>query len=141
MEGTLLSHADIKSIKSLLSRITARYDSAEDPNFLKESVLYAHELPLRVRACLNDFKLAEPASPACIISGYPIDQAKIGRTPDHWAGQEDAARTLEEEVVLALFSSLLGDVFGWATQQDGRIIHDVLPIRDHRNEQIGTGSE
>jgi Fe(II)/alpha-ketoglutarate-dependent arginine beta-hydroxylase len=141
MEGIQLSQSDIKSVKSLLSRITARYDSAEDPDFLKEAALYAHELPLRARACLNHFKLAEPASPACIISGYPVDQAKIGKTPDHWAGQVDAARTLEEEILLALFSSLLGDVFGWATQQDGHIIHDVMPIRDHRGEQIGTGSE
>jgi Fe(II)/alpha-ketoglutarate-dependent arginine beta-hydroxylase len=31
-------------------------------------------------------------------------------------------------------------VFGWRTQQDGRIIHDILPIRGHEHEQLGSGS-
>lgn len=141
MEKIELSGSEIKSIKSLLNRITVRYASTEDPDFLKEASLYAHDLPWRVRACLNRFKLEEPSSGVCMISGYVIDQEKIGRTPDHWRPRADADRTLEEEILLLLFSSLLGEVFGWGTQQDGRIIHDVMPIRAHRHEQIGTGSE
>jgi Fe(II)/alpha-ketoglutarate-dependent arginine beta-hydroxylase len=42
---------------------------------------------------------------------------------------------------LILQGSLLGDIFGWATQQDGYLVHDVLPIKGHENEQLGTGSE
>src|SRR5262245_42714126 len=141
MEKIELSGSEIQSIKSLLSRITARYASAEDPDFIKEAALYAHDLPRPVRAGLNRFKLEEPSSGICVISGYVIDQEKIGRTPDHWRPRADASRTLEEEILLVLFSSLLGDVFGWETQQAGHIIHDVMPIREHRHEQIGTGSE
>jgi Fe(II)/alpha-ketoglutarate-dependent arginine beta-hydroxylase len=141
MEKISLTRSEIKSIKSLLRHIAARYTSAEDPDFLSEVNLYTHDLPRRVRACLNRFRIEEPASAVCIISGYEINQAKIGETPVHWRLQSDAARTIEEEILVVLFSSLLGDVFGWATQQDGHIIHDVFPIREHKNEQIGTGSE
>jgi Fe(II)/alpha-ketoglutarate-dependent arginine beta-hydroxylase len=141
MEKVTLSRSEVKAIKSLLSHLATRYSSAEDPDFLGDAALQAHDLPRRVRACLNHFKLEEPASAVCVISGYEIDQAKIGRTPAHWRPQDDAARTFEEEMLLVLFSSLLGEVFGWATQQAGRIVHDVVPIREHQNEQIGTGSE
>src|SRR6185295_15354835 len=48
---------------------------------------------------------------------------------------------LEYEILFVLASALLGDCMGWSTQQDGRIIHDVLPIRGMENEQIGVGSE
>jgi Fe(II)/alpha-ketoglutarate-dependent arginine beta-hydroxylase len=38
-------------------------------------------------------------------------------------------------------ASLLGDVFAWSTQQAGHIMHDVMPIQGHENEQLGSGSE
>jgi Fe(II)/alpha-ketoglutarate-dependent arginine beta-hydroxylase len=141
MEKILLTRSEAKSIESLLSHITDRYASAEDLDFLKEAALYAHDLPWRVRVFLNRFKAEEFPSAVCMISGYEIDQVKIGKTPEHWRIRSDVSRTLEESVLLVLFSSLLGDVFGWATQQDGHIIHDILPIQGHQNEQIGTGSE
>jgi Fe(II)/alpha-ketoglutarate-dependent arginine beta-hydroxylase len=36
---------------------------------------------------------------------------------------------------------VLGDVFGWATQQDGFLMHDVMPIKGHEDEQLGSGSK
>lgn len=141
MEKFILSSSETESIMSLLKRVAPQYASPEDPAFLNDATLHAHDLPKRVRAFLNRFRLEEPDAAVCMISGYEIDQAKIGETPSHWRFQGDGLRTLEEEILLVLFSSLLGDVFGWATQQEGRVIHDVLPIRGHQNAQIGTGSE
>jgi Fe(II)/alpha-ketoglutarate-dependent arginine beta-hydroxylase len=37
--------------------------------------------------------------------------------------------------------SLMGDVFGWATQQDGTVVHDIMPVRGYEHSQLGTGSE
>jgi len=141
MEKIVLSRSETRSIRSVLRRVATQYASPEDPAFLKDATLHAHDLPKRVRAFLNRFRLEEPDAAVCMISGYEVDQAKIGETPSHWRFQGDGLRTLEEEILLVLFSSLLGDVFGWATQQEGRVIHDVLPIRGHQNAQIGTGSE
>jgi Fe(II)/alpha-ketoglutarate-dependent arginine beta-hydroxylase len=44
-------------------------------------------------------------------------------------------------MLLILFGSLLGEPLGWATQQDGHVIHDVLPIEGHEHEQLGSSSQ
>jgi Fe(II)/alpha-ketoglutarate-dependent arginine beta-hydroxylase len=49
-------------------------------------------------------------------------------------------RTKREEAYLVVVASLLGDLIAWATQQAGRTIHDVFPVEQHRDMQIGTGS-
>jgi Fe(II)/alpha-ketoglutarate-dependent arginine beta-hydroxylase len=76
-----------------------------------------------------------------MISGYPMDQEKIGPTPGHWKNKQGRSRAMEEEILLVLFGSLLGDCIGWATQQDGYVVHDILPIKGHETEQLGSGSE
>jgi Fe(II)/alpha-ketoglutarate-dependent arginine beta-hydroxylase len=104
-------------------------------------VCNAHELPRRVRSFLNDFRLLEPHPGICIISGYPLNLSRIGATPNHWKWRSDARNSLHEQILFVLHGSLLGELLGWATQQDGYLVQDVLPIKDNENEQLGTGSE
>ncbi len=142
MERLCLAGDELDSIQALLATIAARYDSAEDPDFLLESTVLAQELPRRLRSALNRFRLTEPDSALFVLSGLPIDDAKIGGTPEHWhRPAEIRSPSLEEEVFFVLASSLLGECIGWQTQQGGRIVHDVMPIRGMEQEQIGTGSE
>lgn len=137
----LLTDQEVASIQSLLHEIASRYASSEDPEFLRDAPLYAHELPRRVRAGLNEFRLDEPDDALCVVAGYPIDEEKIGRTPEHWKTKPPRSAVLEEEILLVLLGSLLGDCIGWSTQQDGHIVHDIFPIRGHEGEQLGSGSE
>jgi Fe(II)/alpha-ketoglutarate-dependent arginine beta-hydroxylase len=139
MSRLLLQHDEIQSIRELLTEITADLQSVEDADFQSHAAVLAQELPRRVRKHFYDFKLHEPVDALCLISGYPIDQQKIGRTPEHWKNKQRGV--LEEEVLLVLFASLLGDCIGWSTQQDGYVVHDILPIRGHESEQLGSGSE
>jgi Fe(II)/alpha-ketoglutarate-dependent arginine beta-hydroxylase len=141
MNQLTLTTTEVSSINETLVELTQRYHSADDPEFLRCSGFFAHNLPSRVRAFLNDFRSMELPSGIGLISGYPIDDGKIGRTPKHWKGRETAPRTLEEEMLLILFGSLLGEPLGWATQQDGHVIHDVLPIQGHEHEQLGSSSK
>src|SRR5215475_12884146 len=136
-----LSEGEIESIKSLITEVTAKYESVEDRDFLNNACLYAHMLPWRVRTFLNDFRLKEPESGVCIISGYPVNLPAIGATPTHWKWRADAQSSLQEQTLIVLHGSLLGDLLGWATQQDGYLVHDVFPISGNENEQLGTGSE
>lgn len=136
-----LSDAEVQSIRSLTSELASRFASAEDPVFLREASVYAHEIPRRLRAFLNDFRLAEPDEGLCVIEGYPIDDERIGRTPEHWKLRAPGSPVLAEELLLVLLGSLLGDCIGWATQQDGHIVHDIFPIQGHEGEQLGSGSE
>lgn len=136
-----LSEIDIESIRALVTNVADIYKSAEDVDFLDQATLYAHQLPWRLRSFLNDFRLKEPTSGFCVISGYPVNLSAIGATPTHWKCKSDAQSSLHEQILLILQGALLGDIFGWATQQDGYLVHDVLPIKGHENEQLGTGSE
>lgn len=136
-----LSVEEVGSIKALLNELSSRFHSSEDPEFLQSASVYAHELPRRVRAFLNEFRLHEPDDAICSISGYPIDDEAIGNTPDHWNLKEGRSPVLQEEMLLLLLGSLLGDCIGWATQQDGHVVHDIVPIKGHEQEQLGSGSE
>jgi len=142
MERFVLNSDEVASLKKLIAEIAVRYDSVEDPAFLEEATVWAQEMPRRLRAALNHFRLAEPDAAHLIISGFPIDDEKIGRTPEHWNRPLAERRpTLEEEIFFVLASSLLGECIAWKTQQAGRLVHDVMPIRGMEQEQIGTGSE
>lgn len=141
MDNIVLDESELKIIKPILEELASQYSSAEDPEFLKEAGLYAHELPYRIRKHLYDFKLLEEPPSYRIISGYPIDDNRIGKTPAHWKSKLNGSSTLKEEMLLVLFGFLLGDPLAWATQQDGRIVHDIMPIKGNEQEQLGTGSE
>jgi Fe(II)/alpha-ketoglutarate-dependent arginine beta-hydroxylase len=142
MERFVLNSEEIAYIQKMIAGIAATYKSAEDPDFLLEAACLSHELPRRLRAALTRFRLAEPEEAMLVISGYPVDDEKIGRTPEHWDRPVEARLpTLEEEILFVLTGSLLGECIGWKTQQDGRIVHDVMPVKGMEQEQIGIGSE
>jgi len=136
-----LSAHEVAAVQALTREIAAEHKSIEEAEFMRRASVYAHELPRRVRRFLTDFKLIEPASGVCLISGYPIDDARLGKTPSHWKWKLDSKTSLEEQIMFVLYACLLGDPFAWATQQGGYLMHDVFPIEDNRYEQLATGSE
>ena len=141
MNQLILSAEEGKEIRSIASELIDRFDSAEEKEFLNNSAVYARKLPQRVLQFLNDFKQLERSDGACLISGYPVNDEVIGATPSHWRRKRTISPTLEQEMVLVLFGAMLGDLIGWSTQQDGHLIHDVIPIRENEESQLGTGSK
>lgn len=141
MSKLQLTRQEIEQIKVLLVEIDEKYPCFEHNDFLQNVFLYSHELPRRVKKFVHHFRLHEPEHGVCIIAGFPIDQHQIGHTPNHWHTNEDALTTRQERALMLIFSALIGDAFGWQTQQQGRLIHDVLPVKGDEYEQIGTGSE
>lgn len=128
------------TIQEILSDLSAEYGSAENPEFLAQATVYAHQLPLRVRQTLNEFRLFEPQPAICHIAGYSIDDREIGPTPSHWKDRQKHCIPVKEEMLLVLLGSLLGDVIAWSTQQDGAVVHDIAPIKSHEHDQLGSGS-
>jgi Fe(II)/alpha-ketoglutarate-dependent arginine beta-hydroxylase len=141
MHKLTVSAQEAEEMRALVDGLAARFDSVDSPEFMRQATLVSHEVPRRVRQHLIEFKLLEPASALCLLSGLPVDESRIGPTPKHWQGRSRPTVELAEEILLVLLGSLLGDVIGWATQQDGYLVHDVCPIPGHEGEQIGTGSE
>ena len=139
MNKLSLTSEECASIRSLLDVLTSKFSSVEEEQFLAEVCVYAHELPRRVRSFLNAFKQSECPG-ICLITNYKVDDATLGNTPPHWRAKPAHSTTLAEEMLLVLYGSLLGDVFGWATEQDGHIVHDVFPIKENEDKQISTSS-
>ncbi|MES1211370.1 MAG: hypothetical protein ABUL63_03445, partial [Acidobacteriota bacterium] len=84
-----LSDQDIRSLTGLLDEILAKHSSVESPDFQEEAALYAHEMPRGLRAALHDFKLNDSPSALLIVSGWPVDQRRLGSTPPHWKARPD----------------------------------------------------
>lgn len=135
-----LTNEELGVIRSLVEEVASRHGSVEEADFLDNVSMYAQELPRRLRAFLNTFRLREPSG-VCLISGYRVDDAKIGKTPPHWRKKPDDSSTLEEAIFLNLCGALLGDAIAWSHQRDGFICQDLVPVEGHKNEMIGSGSE
>jgi Fe(II)/alpha-ketoglutarate-dependent arginine beta-hydroxylase len=114
-------------------------ENLESDEMLDRITVLAHELPSRIRHVLNEFRRGRMSGLLC-VSGHAVDQERVGRTPAHWQERPSPSSAWREELLLLLLGSLLGDPFGWATQQNGRLIHDVLPIKGHEQEQLGSSS-
>lgn len=135
-----LNTDDLRAIDDIVNALAQRHETVESPEFQKESRLYADELPRRIRAAINDYRLGE-TSGALLVSGLPVDDTGIGPTPAHWKDKPVPSPTLRHDLTFFLIACLLGEPIAWATQQDGYLMHDVLPIKGHEKQQIGSGCE
>jgi Fe(II)/alpha-ketoglutarate-dependent arginine beta-hydroxylase len=129
---------DTAEISSLLEDLSNEYSSAEDIEFLMQAPFLAHRLPASMRKFLLEARARE-RFPAYVISCSELIQ-DIGPTPENWWSIRQPTVTGKQEMALVLMGALVGETFAWATQQDGRMIHDVLPIVGHEHEQIGSSS-
>ncbi|MEH1123220.1 guanitoxin biosynthesis L-enduracididine beta-hydroxylase GntD [Micromonospora sp. CPCC 206061] len=135
-----LGPADRRQIDDVLEPLTKQYQSVEDAEFQRRAAVAAHELPSGLRDALIEFKLTEPAG-ACLVRGFDVDDAAIGPTPKHWNDRSTVSSALREEIFFCLCAQLLGDPVAWATEQNGYVMHDILPIIGHEREHIDSGSE
>ncbi len=134
-----LGRADVEAFRASVDWLIAAGSDPCDPGFYDIGPEFAGAVPKPLREFLHRFRREEPAG-ACIIRGFPVDDAGIGSTPGHWR-DVDPKRTLAEEMVVGLIAQRLGELFTWSTLQNARLIHNVLPIRGDENEQNGHGSE
>lgn len=136
-----LESAEKVAISELTDRLAARFDSVEHPAFGAAASLLAHELPARLRASLLEFKRREPTSGVFLLAGYDVDDERLGPTPRSWSSRPVPSPALREEALMLMLGSLFGDPIAWQTQQDGQLVHDILPMPGYENEQLGCGSE
>jgi len=135
-----MSDEDVTGAQKVVERLARRHQTIEEADFHATAEVLAHELPHSLRAGLVDFRLREPAA-VCVISGWPVDDDRVGPTPTDWREQSLPSPTLAEDIFFYLCATMLGEPFSWATAQRGRVIQDILPMRRNKNKQLGTSSE
>lgn len=134
------SEDDRERVERLTATLASRWESAEDNEFLADAHDLARELPRDLVRFAGQFRVTEHASAMAIV-GLEVDGDLIGPTPSHWRDELRPHTALREEFYFVLLGSLLGDVFGWSTLQDGHLIHSVLPIAGEEAAQSGHGSD
>lgn len=134
-----LTEQDARAAHALAVECAEEFKSADDPRFLDHAPVIAHRLPLAVREHLNAARRDERTR-ATMIRGNVIDQSALGATPAHWS-EANTEPSQAYGCLLALYASLLGDVIGWATQQSGRLVTDVLPSKGYEHSLISASSE
>ncbi|MBB5805007.1 hypothetical protein F4560_004775 [Saccharothrix ecbatanensis] len=107
-----------------------------------DTVLTDHleRVPAELSAALADVvALPDRTTGWSVASGLLAEFGDPGPTPLHWKeGGDEATRAVD--IALVLVGSSLGQVFGWAGQQAGRIVHDIVPSAGYEDMQVGASS-
>jgi L-asparagine oxygenase len=74
-----------------------------------------------------------------VVRGLQLDVDQLGPTPQRWS-DVSADRTAEWSAQMLLIARALGRPIGWQGQQDGRLVHDILPTPGEEYEQTGASS-
>lgn len=131
----------LESIDVIIQRLSSSFVSVENREFQKACALEVSNLPSQLREYLTKI-----ASNLCnegyyVLSGFKIDDEKIGDSPAHWDAPWENPRYLREEIFQCLISSAIGSLFGWRTQENGRLLRHIVPIKSDENEQLGGSSK
>ncbi|MFI6697523.1 guanitoxin biosynthesis L-enduracididine beta-hydroxylase GntD [Streptomyces sp. NPDC050509] len=135
-----LTDAERRVVEDVTSRLAGEVPASAPYELCREAPVIAHELPVRLRRALGRLRQDGPAAYA-LVHGLAVDDEAIGTTPPSWGEGPARDRTRRQEVQAVLIGSLLGEVFGWRSQQDGAVVHDVLPMREYENTQINFASQ
>ncbi len=133
-----LKNAEIEKINSLLEELVTTFNVNNiEEDFLNNSYILSQRLPDRLRKLFYEFKLNEKYG-GILLSGLEVDNKEVGYTPENW--DVDTKSTIKYDLFYILVSALLGEPFGWENQQNGRIIHNIVPIEGHEEKQINSAS-
>lgn len=132
-----LSPDDASRSFELAESCARLYPSVHDSGFLADAAVLAQELPRSLREAANEARL-DDRKHVFIVSGNTV-HPRLEDTPPHWR-DGDSGTSGAYAFLLALYGSLLGDLIGWATQQDGRIVTDVVPVRGLEQSLVSSSS-
>ncbi|MBT3153770.1 TauD/TfdA family dioxygenase [Streptomyces sp. CHD11] len=136
----LLDADEVSELRAAAEKLGEVYGAPSLPEFYDRALTAEELLPAGLRTFLLEYRRSE-RNASCLVHGFPVDGGALGPTPGHWREAIHGRTARDQEVWLALCGLLLGDPFGWATLQEGRIIQNILPIHGDEDRQSGYGSE
>lgn len=135
-----LTSAECANAVAIAAETAQRHTDSDDPEFLDQPSVYARDLPPRLIQFLRDVRHDDTTVAAVLRGGWHPELDKL-RTPHDWRHAYATRAGNIHNFLVALYGSVLGEVFSWYGQQAGRIVHDLVPTFEDRNEQLGSGSE
>jgi hypothetical protein len=132
-----LSDKEAMCAHRLAAECATEFGSVEDRRFLADASIIAHDLPETVRVVANRFRLDDRRH-ALVLANNHIGRC-VEDTPPHWR-DADTSGSRAASFLIMLYAALLGDVIGWASQQGGRLVTDVLPIKGQEESLLSSSS-
>jgi alpha-ketoglutarate-dependent taurine dioxygenase len=139
MDKYTFSPHELVQIRALIEECQNSFDSAESESFIKQSRLLASKLPRDLLCFLTDLATNQEHSGLVLISGFsPLKPLPL--TPKTWFKEDSYHPDFESDYLAIILASILGDPFGFETQQKGKLIHDIVPIKGREYHQEGASS-
>jgi Fe(II)/alpha-ketoglutarate-dependent arginine beta-hydroxylase len=131
-----LSSNQADELLTRAGKLLADFGDAAHPALIEQAPAVAAALDEELR---RQCRPPEPEDGLFVLRGLPVADDALGPTPQRWSTPAGPS-TAVLEVALLLLASALGRVFGWAGQQDGRLVHTIVPSPGHEQEQTGLSS-
>jgi hypothetical protein len=131
----MLAEPLVQQIESEAQRLAAAVDRVGDRAAVEE----AKRCAARLNPALAGECRPVGDSGAVVLRGLRAADMPLGPTPPSWSEAPRDA-TPHWDATLLLVASVLGCPFGWEGQQDGRLVHDIVPAKGHEQEQTGASS-
>ncbi len=127
-------------IRRLCRSLKREYGSTDEEALLRDISQFPEQMPPGVVEEIAAF-MRSPEADFAVIRHHMIDDKYLGRTPTNQKDPVTTQTSLEYEMVPMLYASILGQVFGWATQQEGHIVNDIIPMEAFAEQQVGASSK
>jgi hypothetical protein len=132
-----LSPGDLKALGELIFYAKKTYESAEQEEFIKEAKALSGKLPEGLKRFLyaSDRQNHEGIF---VVKGF--EHGDLPNTPISWFKEDSYPAAFDCDYAAIILSAILGEPFGFETQQVGKLIHDILPIKGREYAQEGANS-
>lgn len=132
----ILAPAERKYIASLITDAVSEFRSYSWIDRLRHLSLLSCYLPIKLRKFIKGFQNSiDYDTRLCLISNFNVS-ANL-KTP---IALDNNDYSIEDDFLLCIVASLLGEVFGWQEEQNGRIVHNIVPLKQSETAQESTGS-
>ncbi|MEO3803145.1 TauD/TfdA family dioxygenase [Nonomuraea sp. B1E8] len=136
MEDYVVTATDAALLVDSLKQLEREYKQFDNPAYLNAIPSLAHLLPSDLADRLA--RLRNRSAPSALrIRGMSLELTTP--TPAHWREWQPETTTLHD-FWLTLTCGQLGDLFSYASLQDGRLVEDLLPIAGLEDAQLGLSS-
>jgi hypothetical protein len=126
-----LTDQEMQQVRGLLDEIMQVTQMTDQYKFMESAVLYAQELPRRIRQEFYDFKREEEIS-ALFVSGNPVLCEGAGPSPSRFIELDEDYRLNDAKILHGLYGSLLGEGVGFTSQRGGSLYNNIVPLEKLR---------
>jgi Fe(II)/alpha-ketoglutarate-dependent arginine beta-hydroxylase len=127
-------------IRRLCRSLGREYGSTDEAVLLQDLGRLRDEMPSAVVEEITAY-MESPKGDLTLVRHHMVSDQGLGKTPTSQKDPNTTKTSLEYEMVVMLYGSILGSVFGWATQQEGHIVNDIIPMETFADQQVGASSK